>query len=93
MCLPNLKMDFSVVQSSFTSFPQISDENKAIGLIRLLNVSMSVLCEIKLHVGSLYILWDAFILFLARSSIANETFGLINVNFKFPVRRVFCQDI
>ena len=63
MCLQNLKRDFSVVQSGFISYPQISDENKTIGLIRLLNVSMSVLCEMELHVESLYILWDALILF------------------------------
>ena len=56
MCLQNLKRDFSVVQPGFISYPQISDENKTIGLIRLLNVSMSVSCEIKLHVESLYML-------------------------------------
>ena len=61
MCLQNLKKDFSMVQFGFISYPQISDENKTIGLIRLLNVSMSVSCEIKLHVESLYILWDALI--------------------------------
>ena len=56
MCLQDLKRDFSVIQSDFISYPQISGENKTIGLIRLLNVSMSVSCEIKLHVESLYIL-------------------------------------
>ena len=74
MFLQNLKRDFSVVQSGFISYPQISDENKTIGLIRLLNVSMSVLCEMELHVESLYILWDAVIPFLARSSTADLNF-------------------
>ena len=74
MCLQNLKRDFSVVQSGFISYPQISYENKTIGLIRLLNVSMSVSCEIKLHLERLYILWDALIPFLARSSIADLNF-------------------
>ena len=40
MCLQNLKRDFSVVQSGFISYPQIPDENKTIGLIRLSNVSL-----------------------------------------------------
>ena len=74
ICLQNLKRGFSVVQSAFISYPQISDENKIIGLIRLLNVSMSVSCEIKLHVEILYILWDALVPFLARSSTADLNF-------------------
>ena len=75
--------DFSVVQSGFISYLQISDENKTIGLIRLLNVSMSVSCEIKLHVESLYILWDALIPFLARSSIADLNFPLSLTRFPY----------
>ena len=76
MCLQNLKRDFSVIQSGFISYPQISDQNKTIGLTGLVNVSVSVSCEIKFNVESLYILWVALIPFFGK---------IINRRFKFSI--------
>ena len=42
--------------SGFTLYPHISDENNMIGFTRDINVSRSVLVEIKLQVDSLYTL-------------------------------------
>ena len=48
MCLQNRKKDFLWYNLVLSHAPQISNENKTIGLTRQ-DVSISVSCEIKLH--------------------------------------------
>ena len=71
ICLQNLLKRFSVAfVSGFSSWPHISDESSMIGFTRDVNVSRSVLVEIKLQVDSLYTLPEASAAVFVRSLMA-----------------------